>query len=39
MRTKKTNAKKVTAFEEKAVVQGCTFKGEVLERLKDWANI
>lgn len=38
MRTKKTNAKKVTAFEEKAVVQGCTFKGEVLERLKDWAR-
>ena len=39
MRTKKTNAKKVTAFEaEKAVVQGCTFEGEVLERLKDWAR-
>ena len=36
---KKTNAKEVTTFEaEKTVVQGCTFEGEVLERLKDWAR-
>ena len=31
--------KKFTAFEaEKTVVQECTFEGEVLERLKDWAR-